>query len=74
MINISLAYDVRTIENFRATMETGVPELDLPVLDPIRLEQINFKFYNLTTQFNQVDVFGFKNFKLLDSTIDKQKR
>ena len=55
-------------------METGVPELDLPVLDPIRLEQINFKFYNLTTQFNQVDVFGFKNFKLLDSTIDKQKR
>jgi len=65
---------VRTLENFRAVMETGVEELGLPILDPIRLNQINFKFFNLTTEFHDVDLYGFKNFKLKKSLIDKQKR
>ena len=64
----------RTLENFRAVMETGVEELGLPILDPIRLNQINFKFFNLTTEFHDVDLYGFKNFKLKKSLIDKQKR
>jgi len=64
----------QTLENFRAVMETGVPELGLPRLDPINLQQINFNFFNLTTEFLDVDIFGFKKFILKKSNIDKKKR
>jgi len=64
----------QTIENFRDTMESGVPELGLPPLDPIHLELIDFKFYNLTTEFLDVDLFGFKGFVLKASSVDKKRR
>ena len=64
----------RTLENFRAVMETGVPELGLPRLDPINLQQINFNFFNLTTEFLDVNLYGFKKFILKSSNVDKKKR
>ena len=64
----------RTIENFRETMESGVPEIQLPPLDPIHLDLIDFKFYNLTMDFMDLDLFGFKGFSLKSSKIDKKKR
>merc|ERR1719483_679134 len=62
------------LENFRDTMESGIPELGLPPIDPIHLELIDFKFYNLTTEFIDVDLFGFKGFSLRSSNIDKKQR
>jgi len=64
----------QTIENFRETMESGVPEIQLPPLDPIHLDLIDFKFYNLTMDFMDLDLFGFKGFSLKSSKIDKKKR
>jgi len=62
------------IENFRATMETGIPELQVPPLDPIHLNLIDFKFLNLTVEFFDLDLFGFKGFSLKSSSVDKKKR
>ena len=55
-------------------METGVPELQLPILDPIHLKRIDFKFYDLNTEWTDVDLFGFKKFKLKSCKVDKNKR
>ena len=50
-------YDIldRTLENFKLTMETGIPELDMPPLDPINIDLIDFKFFNMTIEF--VNIF-----------------
>ena len=55
-------------------METGVPELGLPPLDPMTIEEIGFKFYNVTSAFTNTKLRGFKDFKLESSKVDKQKR
>ena len=55
-------------------MEAGIPQLDLPPLDPINIPQIEFRFFNLTIEFINVFMKGFKNFKLEKSAVDKDKR
>ena len=52
-------------------MEVGVPEMNIPVLEPVFLGLIDFKFYNLTVQFIDITMKGFKSFKLLDSHLNK---
>eukprot|EP00092_Neocalanus_flemingeri_P026908 GFUD01029168.1.p1 GENE.GFUD01029168.1~~GFUD01029168.1.p1 ORF type:complete len:238 (-),score=47.82 GFUD01029168.1:4286-4969(-) len=64
----------QTLEDFRENMETGVSELQLPILDPIHIKLIDFKFYNLTTEFFDVDLSGFKSFRIKDSKVDKKRR
>ena len=64
----------RTLEDFRPTMETGVPELDLPPLDPMSIDQIGFTFWNVTAEFLDTKLRGFKSFKLKYSKADRQKR
>jgi len=64
----------KTFENFRPTMETGVPELDLPPLDPMTLDKIDFKFWNVTAEFFNTKIKGFKNFKMRYSNVDRDKR
>ena len=48
----------RTLEQFKEVMETGVPELGLPPLDPITLDVIDFKFFNMTHQSLDVALRG----------------
>ena len=64
----------RTMEDFRDVMETGVEELDLPPLDPIYVEAIEFRFFNLTIEILDVYMKGFRNFKLEKSNVDKDGR
>ena len=61
----------RTFEVMRDVMEVGVPELNIPVLEPVFLGLIDFKFYNLTVQFIDISMKGFKTFKLIDSHLNK---
>ena len=60
-----------TFEVMREVMEVGVPEMNIPVLEPVFLGLIDFKFYNLTVQFIDITMKGFKSFKLLDSHLNK---
>jgi hypothetical protein len=55
-------------------METGVPELDLPPLDPMSIDQIGFTFWNVTAEFLDTKLRGFKNFQLKYSKVDRQNR
>ena len=55
-------------------METGIPELQVPPMDPIHIELIDFKFFNLTIEFIDVYMRGFKNFTLEKSSVDKEGR
>ena len=64
----------RTFEVMRSVMEVGVPEIGIPVLEPIKLGIIDFKFYNLTVQFIDITMKGFKTFQVLDSQLNKSKR
>ena len=68
------SYYDRTLEDFKLTMDTGIPELGMPPLDPIDIDIIEFKFFNLTIAFNNVLMNGFKNFTVQKSVMDKKKR
>ena len=65
---------LRTLETFRTLMETGVPELDVPPMDPIHIDRIDFRFFNLTIEFIDVYMRGFKNFTLEKSFVNKEER
>jgi len=62
------------IEDFRPIMETGIPELNLPPLDPLSIDEINFKFFDAHIDFSDVVFRGFKNNAIKSNTIDKDKR
>jgi len=62
------------IEDFRPIMETGIPELNLPPLDPLLIDEINFKFFEAHIDFTNVVFRGFKNNAIKLNTIDKEKR
>ena len=55
-------------------METGIPELNLPPLDPLSIDEINFKFFDAHIDFSDVVFRGFKNNAIKSNTIDKDKR
>ena len=55
-------------------METGIPELKVPPIDPVHIERIDFQFFNLTIEFLEVYMRGFKNFTLEKSFVDKEAR
>ena len=64
----------RTFEIMRGLMEVGVPELGIPILEPVFLGLIDFKFYNLSVQFQNIKMKGFKTFQLKHSHLNKDKR
>jgi len=64
----------QTIENFRPTVETGIPELNLPPLDPMFIDQVAFKFFNVTAEFLDTELKGFKNYKVTYSKVDGKER
>ena len=55
-------------------METGIPELSLPPLDPIHIKQLDFRFFDLTLAFTDIYMKGFKNLTLEKSEVDKDAR
>merc|ERR1711915_368005 len=63
-----------TFENFRPTMKTGVAELGLPPLDPMTIDQIEFKFWNVTAAFADTRLNGFQKFVMKYSNIDRKER
>jgi len=64
----------KTFDVMRTVMEVGVPELGIPVLEPVHLGVIDFKFYNLTVKFLDINMKGFKTFQLQKSRLNKDKR
>ena len=61
----------RTFDQMKEVMEVGVPELGIPVLEPVTLDQVEFKFFNLTVQFIDLVVTGLKSSQLLTSNLSK---
>ena len=61
----------RTFDQMKEVMEIGVPELGIPVLEPVTLDQVEFKFFNLTVQFIDLVVRGLKSSQLLTSNLSK---
>ena len=55
-------------------MENGIPELDLPPMDPMKLDQLDFRFLNLSLGISNISQTGFKNLKLEKSHVDKDAR
>ena len=55
-------------------METGLPELGLPPIDPMTIDEIGFKFFEVNAAFTNTKLRGFKDFKLESSKVDKKKR
>ena len=56
------------------TVETGIPQLGLPPMDPMDIEKLDFKFLNLSLELSDVSQKGFKNLKLEKSVVDKDAR
>ena len=55
-------------------MENGIPELQVPPIDPIQLDLVEFRFFNLTTKFKGLSMRGLKDFKLKKSEVNKAER
>merc|ERR1711971_1457702 len=64
----------RAIETLIDSVETGIPELGLPPMDPMKLEQLNFRFFNLSLEVSNISQTGFKNLKLEKSVVDRDTR
>ena len=62
------------LEQFRPFMESGVPELNLPPLDPLAVDHITFKFFDATVEFNEVLFMGFKENIVKYSRIDPDEK
>ena len=55
-------------------METGIPELQILPVDPIHIKSIDFNIFNLTSEFNDMNMRGLKDFKLEKSEVIKDER
>ena len=64
----------RAIETLIDSVETGIPELGLPPMDPMKLEQLDFRFFNLSLEVSNISQTGFKNLKLEKSVVDRDSR
>ena len=64
----------RALETIIDSVETGIPELSLPPMDPMSLEQLDFRFFDLTLAFTDIYMKGFKNLTLEKSLVDKDAR
>ena len=64
----------RAIETIIDSVETGIPELNLPPMDPMNLEKLDFRFLNLSLDISNINQTGFKNLKLEKSEVDKDAR
>ena len=51
----------------------GVPEIGIPILEPAYIDLVDFKIYNLTIQFQDIKMKGFKTFQLLHSRLDRDR-
>ena len=60
----------RVIEDFTEYMDTGVPHLGLKPMDPLRVPQIDFTFFDATVELNDVVLNGFKGNTVKSSEID----
>jgi len=63
-------------EAIRPIMGTGIPNLKLPVLpmDPMYVDQIDFKFETVNIEFTGLDVRGLQQFVLKSTRLDKAAR
>ena len=62
------------MEDFRGIMKTGVPDLDLPPLDPLDVPKINFKFFDAMVEFNDAQLKGFYQMVINYSKVDPVKK
>ena len=62
------------MEDFRPIMKDGVPELELPPLDPLAVPQIDFKFFEATVEFKDSILIGFQRMIINYSKIDPVKK
>ena len=69
-----MSHGARAIEKLIETVETGIPELELPPMDPMNLEKLDFKFFNLSLEVSNISQTGFKNLKLEKSLVNKDAR
>jgi len=67
---------VQEFEAIRPYMGTGITGLKLPVLpmDPMYVDEIDFKFETVNIKFLDLDVKGIQKFVLKKSTVDKNAR
>ena len=62
------------MEDFRPIMKGGIPELELPPLDPLSVPQIDFKFFDATVEFKDSVLRGFQGMIINYSKIDPVKK
>ena len=64
----------RILEDFRSVMDTGVPELSLPSMDPLMVDHMEFKLFDATVEFNDFILSGFQDMIVQSSEIDSDKK
>ena len=55
-------------------MDTGVPELSLPSMDPLMVDHMEFKLFDATVEFNDFILSGFQDMIVQSSEIDSDKK
>jgi len=62
------------IEEFTKYMDTGLPHLGLKPMDPLRVPQIDFTFFDATVELTDVVLKGFQENNVKFSEIDREAR
>ena len=55
-------------------MDTGLPHLGLKPMDPLRVPQIDFTFFDATVELTDVVLKGFQENDVKFSEIDREAR
>ena len=55
---------LRTLEDAKSAVVSGIPELGIDSLDPMKIDVTQFTFFNLTTTFKDSIIRGFGDYKM----------
>jgi hypothetical protein len=64
----------RTMAALKQFMKTGVPEVDLPPLDPMKLDNVEFHLAGAVVTFKNVTAQGLSNHQTKNVRYDKATR
>ena len=65
---------MRILEDFTSVLGTGVPELSMPPMDPMRVNHMEFNMFDATVEFDESSFSGFKNMIVESSRLDSDKK
>ena len=64
----------RVVQSLKGFMKTGIPSANLPPLDPLSLDNVDFSLGGANIEFRNITMAGLSKHDIGDVTYDETKR